>query len=145
MMAHATEFFLCAMLCYKFETKENEYNWRNFSCLSFIYLLLSFTRPSTFIYSLCLLVVYSNSKDFKIKKLSLVFINSSIFLFLHILLSNYLYSEPTIFHNLRITQEQQGFTDVSLQYIFLNSSKLFELFFSPSMGAMWVMPIIFLE
>lgn len=143
MMAHATEFFLCAMLCYKFETKENEYNWRNFSCLSFIYLLLSFTRPSTFIYSLCLLVVYSNSKDFKIKKLSLVFINSSIFLFLHILLSNYLYSEPTIFHNLRITQEQQGFTDVSLQYIFLNSSKLFELFFSPSMGAMWVMPIIF--
>ena len=60
-----------------------------------------------------------------------------------LLLSNYLYSEPTIFHNIRITQEQQGFTDVSLQYIFLNSSKLFELFFSPSMGAMWVMPIIF--
>tara|TARA_B100001029_G_scaffold58858_1_gene47565 strand:- start:353 stop:1894 length:1542 start_codon:yes stop_codon:yes gene_type:complete len=143
LMSHAIEFFLCACICYIFEVIKNRYSWQKLSILFFIYLLLSFTRPSTFIYSLCLLIVYSAKNDYTFKNISRALITASAFSGMHIAISNYLYKEPTIFHNSQINFQEQGFSEISIQSIISNTPKLLQLFFSPSMGIIWVIPVIF--
>tara|TARA_B110000444_G_C18732704_1_gene544069 strand:- start:75 stop:1022 length:948 start_codon:yes stop_codon:yes gene_type:complete len=108
-----------------------------------LYLILSFTRPSTFIYSLCLFAVYSSKYDYTLRNIYRVGITSSVFSGIHIVISNFLYKEPTIFHNAQINVQQQGFSEISIQSIILSTPKLLQLFYSPSMGIIWVIPVVF--
>ncbi|MDA9608119.1 hypothetical protein N9S33_03400 [Candidatus Actinomarina] len=142
-MSHSTEFFLCACICYIFETTKNRYSLKNLTILCGLYLILSFTRPSTFIYSLCLFAVYSSKYDYTLRNIYRVGITSSVFSGIHIVISNFLYKEPTIFHNAQINVQQQGFSEISIQSIILSTPKLLQLFYSPSMGIIWVIPVVF--
>ena len=59
LMAHAIEFFLCCLLLYIFEKNENNVlSTIDITKLLFIYFILSVTRPSTFLYSLILILLY---------------------------------------------------------------------------------------
>ena len=58
LMAHSFEFFLVVFILYVFETKDSIAHKFNFANLALAYFLLSITRPSTFIFTLCLVGVY---------------------------------------------------------------------------------------
>ena len=79
MMSHAVEFFLCSVLIYIFEKYFNKITTKVLFVLFFTYFLLSMTRPSTFIYSLCLLLVYLPRQKLKKKTLFQILIPSIIF------------------------------------------------------------------
>ena len=142
-MSHSTEFFLCACICYIFETKKNRYSLKTLTILCGLYLILSLTRPSTFIYSLCLFAIYSSKYDYTLRNIYRVAITSVVFTGIHMVISNFLYKEPTIFHNAQINVQQQGFSEISIQSIISSTPKLLQLFYSPSMGIIWVIPVVF--
>lgn len=145
MMAHAAEFLLCSLLIYILETKKNPFNLMNTFNLTTIYFLLSITRPSTFIYSLCLLGIYIF--NFKIDKKNIKFYSFFILLYsyLHYLISIKLYESSNFFFNYSNVLDQQNFSnEITIQFILGNLTKLPNLFFSFSMGIIWVCPIIFI-
>jgi hypothetical protein len=144
MMSHAVEYFLCAALCYFFETRYRFSDNRALSAIAILYLLLSFTRPSTFLYSLCLIIYYLNAEDFNFKnfiKLTLYFLGV---VGLHVSLSLKIYNTTNILQNYQpFWAEQDLITGTeSFKAIFENSPKLFALFFSPSLGIIWSIPVI---
>lgn len=144
MMAHAAEFLLCSLLLYILETKENPFNLVNTFNLTTIYFLLSITRPSTFIYSICLLGIYIYK--FKLEKKNIKFYLFFILLYsyFHYLISMKLYESSNFFFNYSNVLDQQDFSnEITLQFILGNLTKLPNLFFSFSMGIIWVCPIIF--
>lgn len=141
-MSHAVEFFLCAYLCYLFEGKKRPYLIKNYSVISIVYLLLSFTRPSTFIYSLCLIVVYLKKRDYNLKNLYLVSVNLVIIAVVHVLTSLHLYDTYTIFQNYQTNFDEQSYVEFDLLYVILNTPKLASLMFSPSLGIIWTIPVI---
>ncbi len=143
MMSHAVEFFLCSCLCYLLETKKIKYSWKNSTLILMFYFLLSITRPTTFIYSLCLLVIYAKKDDFKLVNFLRFGSIFTLFSSIHTLLSNYLYGVPTIFQNSQIYHSEQGYTETSFLFIVTNTPKLINLVFSPSMGIFWCFPVIF--
>jgi len=141
-MSHAVEFFLCSYLCYLFEKTNNPYNLANFYTISLIYFILSLTRPSTFLYSLCLILIYAKKKDFNQKNFYVVASSLSLSIFFHILTSMYLYKTFTIFQNYQTNFVEQGYMQFDLLFILKNSPKVFNLIFSPSMGMIWVLPVV---
>lgn len=144
MMSHSVEFFLCAFIVYFFENKQNKlFTFKTLIPLSFLFFALSFTRPSTFIYSLSLIGIYTKKEDIKFDNFLKFLFAFLPFIFSHMYLSNILYNEPTIFHNAQINFQEQGFTESSVKFIIFNTLKLLNLFFSPSMGIIWVLPVVF--
>ncbi len=137
MLSHSIEFFLvCAIL---YNLTKNEIN------LYFIvslYFLLNLTRPTTFVISLLFLFVFS--KNLKKNKLDFKFF---MFLFFvvgfYLYVANRLYSTYFIFTN--------SYRDNPVETLFKNETVLdilFDipsLFFSPSMGLLFISPIIFLS
>ena len=101
LMAHSFEFFLCSYLIYLYETKRNLNDPKNFYLLVTLYFLLSITRPSTFVYSLCLIGIYYDSfKSIKLnKQLILNFSSLILFSIIYVFLANNLYQQNTIFIN----------------------------------------------
>tara|TARA_B100000989_G_scaffold298174_1_gene286424 strand:+ start:50 stop:1576 length:1527 start_codon:yes stop_codon:yes gene_type:complete len=145
MMAHAAEFLLCSLLLYIFETKENPLSLLNTFNLTTIYFFLSITRPSTFIYSLCLLGVYVFKFTLDKKNIKFYSFFISFYSYLHYLTSMKLYESSNFFFNYSTILDQQNFSnEITFQFIISNFIKLPNLFFSFSMGIIWVCPIIFL-
>ena len=142
-MAHSTEYFLCAALCYLYEGRANYLKRSNLLMVSIVYFLLSVTRPSTFIYSLCLLIFYLEKKDYKIKNFVNILLNFSIIGSLHIFLSMKLYNKLTIYQNYGTTLTEQGYGEVNILSIVQTTPKLVNLFLSPSMGLFWTIPVVF--
>ena len=142
MMSHAVEFFLCSYLCYLFEKTRNPYSLYNFGTISLVYLLLSLTRPSTFIYSLCLILIYAKKKDLNLKNLYIAGSSLILTITIHIFISLYLYKTYTIFENYQTNFDEQGYMEFDLFFIIKNTPKIFNLIFSPSMGMIWVLPVV---
>tara|TARA_Y100000741_G_C18254847_1_gene558555 strand:- start:169 stop:1653 length:1485 start_codon:yes stop_codon:yes gene_type:complete len=143
LMAHAIEFLLCTILIYIFEMKNNPYDRNNIFILFIIYFFLSVTRPSTFIYSLCLLGVYSFKLKIENKNIKFYFLFLSTFSFLHYWVSSKVYNTSNIFSNYSTVLEKQNISDeIDYLFIFSNLYKIPNLFFSFSMGVIWVCPII---
>ena len=142
MMSHSVEFFLCCLLCYLFEKRKDYLNQNNLFFIFATYFLLSFTRPSTFIYSLCLFLVYLNKNSINKQTVinSLFFL--TIFVSLHIFISNYLYRTISIFQHLQIGLQEQNYNEFDLFSLISNLKFLPSLVFSPSMGLIWTMPIV---
>lgn len=145
LMAHSFEFFLCSALLYLFETKKNLFQQVDFLKLTIVYFFLSITRPSTFIYSICLLGIYYDSFKFKIniKQLITNFSVAFIFISIYIHLSNKLYNENTILIDVSksiFLNEQADLFNLTHS---LNGLKNFpNLIFSTSMGIIWIMPTV---
>lgn len=142
MMSHAIEFFLCSVLIYVFEKYSHKKTTKMLFAIFFTYFLLSITRPSTFIFSLCLFVVYLPSGKLKKKTLNQILFYSIFFGILHILLSQVLYKTYSIFNNYQTNFSEQNYSDFEFMHFIINLQYLPNLFFSSSMGIAWTMPII---
>ncbi len=142
-MSHSVEFFLCCLICYIFEKKEPFYRNSYFFILGVVYFLLSFTRPTTFIFSLCLIIVYLEKNNFNSKNITFISALISTISITHVLLSSYLYNYPSIFHNYAVNISEQDYVTTNLIEIFINLLKIPNLFFSFSFGIIWTIPVIF--
>ena len=141
-MSHAVEFFLCSWLCYLFETTNKTYKISNLTNIGLVYFLLSFTRPSTFIYSLCLLIIYLKKKDINFKNfLNLLFVSLS-YLVIHIFVSLNLYKKYTIFQHYQGNLEELNYVEFTFLHILTNTPKILNLIFSTSMGMIWTLPVV---
>jgi len=142
MMSHAVEFFLCSAIIYLLEKYNNNLNLYKIFLIIFLYFLLSITRPSTFIYSICLIVIYTPD-NMKIKINNLwIFLNTLFFSYLHIKLSRHLYQTNSIFNNYQTNFREQNYTEFDFLSILQSTKYIPNLFFSSSMGLIWTVPII---
>lgn len=145
-MPHSFEFFLCCFLLYLYETKENLIEKRLFLLLISLYFLLSITRPSTFIFSLCLVGFYHDKfkiNGISLSDLALNFLTFAFFSFIYFRLSNILYVENFVLLNLSNNSTTTGFVnDLNIQHYFYGLKRLPALIISPSMGLIWIMPLI---
>ncbi len=146
LMSHSVEFFLCSWLIYLYETKKNLLLTNDFLQLLTCYFLLSITRPSTFLYSLILLGVYTkkfhNSRkiNFEMKHILMV----GVFISAYIYLGFKLYNEPAILLNLSSNSTTSSFVkDINLNFFIDSLINLPNFIFSPSLGLIWIMPSIF--
>ena len=143
LMAHAHEFFLVVLVLYNFEINE-KVNSKNVFVLISSYFLLSLTRPSTFLLSLVLFVVYSKkfSRDsFNIINFSSLF----IFSYLYYWISNKLYNSNFIlinFNNSKFLQNSNYENLLDLNNIFSGIQKIPNLLFSFSGGLIWSTPVV---
>ena len=137
MLSHSIEFFLvCAILYNLTKNKINLY------FIVSLYFLLNLTRPTTFVISLLFLFVFSkNLKKNKLDFKFFTFLFSVVGSYLYI--ANRLYSTYFIFTN--------SYRENPVETLFKNETVtdiLFDipsLFFSPSMGLLFISPIIFLS
>lgn len=143
MMSHSAEFLLCTALLYIFETQKNPYKPNSIFYIFTLYFLLSITRPSTFIYSLCLLGIYLFKFKFDKKNIKFILLYISFYSYLHYSISMKLYESSNFFFNYSSVLDKQNFSDeITFQFILSNFPKLPNLFLSFSMGVIWVCPVI---
>lgn len=145
LMSHAVEFFLCCMLIYIFENNENEYfETIDITKLFLTYFCLAITRPSTFLYSLILIVYYKRKFVFNGKNVIVIIAQLFGFSTFYIFLSRLLYQKNYIFLNTYGSQAEEYFTTLNFEQLFNGFLKLPNLFFSPNMGIVYSTPIIFI-
>lgn len=142
LMSHTTEFFLTCYLIYVFE-KRKEIVSLDFKKLLIVYFLMAITRPSTFIISICLLMMH-RKKIFKfIKSLSNILL-FCILCLAYYLLSQKLYDTNSIILNLSSNKTTENYVElINFQNFWDGFINLPKLFFSFSGGLIWLMPIIF--
>ncbi len=145
LMSHAVEFFLCCVLIYIFENEENEYfKTPDITKLFFTYFCLSITRPSTFLYSLILILFYKRKFVFDRKNTITYIIQTFGFSIFYIFLSRLLYQKSYIFLNTYGNQAEEYYATLNFEQLLNGFLKLPNLFFSPNMGIVYSSPIIFI-
>ena len=143
LMAHSFEFFLVVFILYVFETKDSIAHKFNFANLALAYFLLSITRPSTFIFTLCLVGVYY--KKFRNVKGNIFYnlITFSTLVCFYIFLAQKLYNQNSFLLNLSQNSTTAGISeDINFEWIINGFLESLNLIFSPSMGILWSTPVI---
>ena len=144
-MAHATEFFLCSVLIYIFENNENKKLDNTEVFLSLItYFLLALTRPSTFLYSLVLVLFYRNRFNLNIKSNLIYAGQFSILSTVYVLISRKLYEKNFMLLNTYGENMSEYTSTLNIEQFFYGFLKLPNLFFSSNMGIIFSTPIVFL-
>ena len=137
MLSHPAEFFLVCLILFTITRKKI-----NFYLLLTSFFFLSITRPTTFLITLLLIPIFSKN----LKKINFNKLNTSFLLFLtalYIYLSRTLYNSFYIFTNTyREDPIDSIFNDASILEIIFDIPSLFV---SPSMGLIYISPIIFLS
>ena len=145
LMAHATEFFLCCALIYLFEKNKNKIvSSIDITMLLLIYFFLSITRPSTFLYSLILILLYRDIFSIDAKSIFIFIIQFLGFSSIYILLSRKLYEKNYMFLNTYGNDIDEYSATLNFEQLLSGFLKLPNLFFSPNMGIAFSTPIIFL-
>lgn len=145
LMPHAVEFFLCTCLVFLFENKKNvKFIYYEIFLLFTVFSLLSITRPSTFLYSIILILIYR--KRFKINLAFLTFyaLCFTFFTGLYVTLSDYLYRKNYMFLNTYGSDMDAYSSSFTFEQFITGFIKIPNLLGSPSMGIIWSTPIIFL-
>tara|TARA_B100000212_G_C27360085_1_gene527800 strand:+ start:287 stop:1819 length:1533 start_codon:yes stop_codon:yes gene_type:complete len=142
LMSHAIEFCFVSMLFYFFE-KNTELTLKQLNYCIFIYFCLSITRPSTFLISLCFVLMYRAKIIPYIKNFRPFFL-LAILVTIYIFISQTLYESNNILLSLSENKTTESFVDsISFQTLLQGFFKLPQLFFSTSGGLIWTTPIIF--
>lgn len=145
LMPHAAEFFLCSSILYILESKESKLSYKKNVILSVLYFLLLITRPSTFIYSLFLLLIYRSKFSFKDLKQNIFKMGLLLmFSFIYVSLSQDLYQENYMLLNTYGSDMDEYRSTFNFHQIYTGLLKIPNLFFSPSMGLLWTAPIVFI-
>ncbi len=137
MLSHPVEFFLGSSILYTI-TKKNI----NFYLLVTLFFFLSITRPTTFVITLFLIPIFS-------KKLNKINLNKLNVTFLLLMTTLYIYISKTLYNSFFIFTNSYKedligsiFSDATIIEIILDIPSLF---LSPSMGLIFISPIIFLS
>ena len=145
LMPHAIEFFLCCSILYLFERRPSlPFSRKEFSLLIFLYFGLSITRPSTFLYSLVLLLYYKEKFNFSLSNLAYYLPTTLTFMGIYILLSQLLYGSNYMLLNTYGSDMDEYRATLNLDQFFDGMLKLPNLFFSLNMGVIFSAPIVFL-
>jgi hypothetical protein len=145
LMAHAIEFFLCCSLIYIFEKDEGKnLSSNHFTILLLIYFCLAITRPSTFLYSLILILFYRKIFILNGRSVLSYIIQLLGFSSIYVLLSRKLYQKNFMFLNTYGSDINEYSATLNFEQLFGGLQKLPYLFFSPNMGITFSTPIIFL-
>ena len=145
LMAHATEFFLCSALIYIFEKNENKKLNNIEVLLSLItYFLLAITRPSTFLYSLFLILIYRNRFNLNIKSNLIYICQFSALSAIYVMISRKLYFNNLMLLNTYGENMNEYTATLNIEQFFYGLLKLPNLFFSTNMGIIFSTPIVFL-
>ena len=107
------------------------------------YFFLSLTRPSTFLYTLILFLIYRDRLKFEIRNFTIISPILLIFIFSYTKISNLLYSENYMFLNTYGSDMDAYTSTINIEQIILGIIKLPNLFLSSSMGVIWSTPIVF--
>lgn len=137
MLSHPIEFLLVCLILFTITKKKI-----NFYLLVTLFFLLSITRPTTFVITLFLIPIFiKNLKKISLNKLNVSFL--SLLIAIYIYISKTLYNSFFIFTNTyREDPIDFIFSDASIVDIILDIPSLF---ISPSMGLIFISPIIFLS
>ncbi len=144
LMSHSTEFLLSCCLIYLFERKDL-LSTRDMYFIASVFFMMSITRPSTFIISLCLIPIYFKKmrNAIELKSVYVVFVFS--LLYLHYFISINLYSSPTLFFDIfQRNTTSIVLNELSILSIFNNVFLFPNLLFSPSGGVLFTTPLILL-
>ncbi len=142
LMAHTLEFFLVSYLVYNFEKKQ-EFTSLDFKKSIVLFFFLAITRPSTFIISLCLLLMHRKKIFEHIKVFSNILI-FAVSCLVYYLISQKLYGTSFILLDLSSNKTTESFVKfLNLQNFWDGFLNLPALFFSLSGGLIWLMPAIF--
>jgi len=145
LMAHAIEFFLGCSLIYIFEKGEGKkLSSNDFTILLLIYFCLAITRPSTFLYSLILILFYRKLFILNGRSILSYIIQLLGFSSIYILLSRKLYQKNVMFLNTYGSDINEYSATLNFEQLLGGLQKLPNLFFSPNMGIVFSTPIIFL-
>ena len=112
--------------------------------LLFIYFLLSITRPSTFLYSLILILLYRRRFLLNVKSMFIYIIQFLGFSSIYILLSRRLYEKNYMFLNTYVSDINEYSPTFNFEQLISGFLKLPNLIFSPNMGIAFSTPIIFI-
>lgn len=144
LMSHGVEFFLICAILYIFFCFEN-FKSIHLNFIYFLYFLLLFTRPSTFIYSCLLLILYRKKLASSIENKLQNFFLITIFIYGYLILSNHLYDSYSLLFNPNINETSKSFfEEFNFIEIFSRISKIPNLFFSTNMGIIFSTPIVFI-
>ena len=145
LMVHVFEFFLVSLMIYTFEELLKKQPFKAINLLILIYFLLAITRPSTFLCSILLALVYKDKIEISIKELSYSFINFILFSSLYFYLSQKIYNQNTILLNISNNNTTSEYVkNFNIDWIISGLVKLPNLFISSSMGLIWSTPIVFI-
>jgi len=144
LMPHAIEFFLCSCIVYLFEKNTKKFNNKEYFTINFLYFLLAITRPSTFIYTCVLILIYRNKFQFN----KIVLINyipiTGVFIYFYTSISKILYTQNYMLLNTYGSDMDAYSSTFTVEQILNGLVKLPNLFLSTSMGLLWSTPIVFL-
>jgi hypothetical protein len=144
-MAHVFEFFLVSLMIYTFEELLRKQPFKAINLLLLTYFLLSITRPSTFLCSILLILIYKDKIEISIKELSYSFINLILFSSLYFYLSQKIYNQNTILLNISNNNTTSAYANsFNIDWIISGLVKIPNLFVSSSMGLIWSTPIVFI-
>ena len=145
LMAHSVEFFLCSSLIYIYEKElPKKLNNNEITKLLLVYFCLAITRPSTFLYSIILLLFYRNKFIYNFKNISITFFKISGFTSLYIILSRKLYQNNFMLMNTYGSESSEYASSLNFEQLISGMLKLPNLFFSTNMGIIFSTPIVFL-
>jgi hypothetical protein len=145
LMSHSVEFFLCCSLIYFYEKDmKNKLNSKEITKLLITYFLLAITRPSTFLYSLILLLFYRSKFSYNFKILFSSIIKILGLTTLYIFLSRKLYQNNFMLMNTYGSEIEEYSASINFEQIISGLLNLPKLFFSTNMGIIYSTPIIFL-
>ena len=145
LMAHVFEFFLVSLMIYTFEELLRKQPFKAINLLLLTYFLLSITRPSTFLCSILLILIYKDKIEISIKELSYSFINLILFSSLYFYLSQKIYNQNTILLNISNNNTTSAYaSSFNIDWIISGLVKIPNLFVSSSMGLIWSTPIVFI-
>tara|TARA_B100000941_G_C28493208_1_gene549254 strand:- start:370 stop:1902 length:1533 start_codon:yes stop_codon:yes gene_type:complete len=143
LMAHSFEFFLVVFIFYLLETKDNFFDKYIYAQLILAFFLLSITRPSTAIYTLCLFIVYYKKIRYKFSDVLTNTFSTVVVVFLYVLGAQKIYNQNSFLLNLESNNTTASISgDLNIQWILNGFSKIPNLIFSPSLGLIWSAPVI---
>ncbi len=145
LMAHIFEFFVVCLMVYVYEELLEKQTFKSVNLLLFTYFLLSITRPSTFLCSLLLILIYKDKIKLSFKEVSLFIINLALFSSLYFYLSQKIYNQNSILLNISNNNTTSQYANsFNIEWIMSGLLRIPNLFFSSSMGIIWSTPIIFI-
>ena len=143
LMAHAAEFFLCSSLIYIYEKElSKKFNNNDITKLLLVYFCLAITRPSTFLYSIILLLIYRNKFIYNFKTISISFFKISLFTTLYIILSRKLYQDNFMLMNTYGIESGEYASSLNIEQLISGLLKLPNLFFQQTWG-LFIQPLLF--
>ncbi len=143
LMSHSAEFFIICSILYFFFCFER-FDKHHIYIIYSLFFILLFTRPSTFLYTWLLFVIFRKKIFYGYKNKIQNIIAMSIFILTYLLLSHELYDSYSLLFNPSINKTSKSFfEEFQILEILYRSFRIPNLFFSTNMGIFYSTPIIF--